>query len=85
YSYLKLGKWWNVSVTIIYPILAIFMLLWQLIPLYQNDPEWYNPFGVYTIGTLILQILLICVLAFVFNDKISDAVGLPVTNQDYTK
>lgn len=75
YSYVKIGKWWNVSIGFIYPILAILMLMWQLIPLVISDPNWYNPFGVYTLGTLILQAGIVGVAAYIFNDRIAKSAG----------
>ncbi len=75
YSYIKMGKWWNVSIGFVYPILAILMLVWQLAPLVLSDPHWYNPFGVYSLGTLIFQAGIVGILAYLYNDRIAKSAG----------
>lgn len=75
YAIIHMGKWWNVSIGYVYPAMAVIMLIWQLAPLVISDPKWYNPFGVFTLGTLIFQAGIVGIIAYIFNDKIARSAG----------
>lgn len=79
HSGLSMGKWWNVSVSILFPILAVAMLIWWLILSVGWSPDWWNPFGL-SIGTLVLQLGGASIVALLINTRISNATGPKLFN-----
>jgi len=79
YSGLTLGKWWNVSISILFPILAVAMLIWWLILSVGWSPDWWNPVGL-SIGTLALQLGGASIIAYLINTKISNSTGPKLFN-----
>jgi NSS family neurotransmitter:Na+ symporter len=54
-SDIKLGRWYNVSIGIIVPTLAVILIVWWLYSSISWDPEWWNPFHAENLGTCLLQ------------------------------
>jgi NSS family neurotransmitter:Na+ symporter len=54
-SDIKLGKWYNVLIGYIVPILAVTLIVWWLYSSVSWDPEWWNPFHAENVGTCLLQ------------------------------
>ncbi len=79
YSGLSMGKWWNVSVSILFPIMAVAMLAWWLILSIGWSPDWWNPFGL-SIGTLALQLGGASIVALLINTRIANSTGPKLFN-----
>ena len=53
---LKIGRGFDFLVTILLPVQVIAMLAWWFYDSYKNNPEgWLNPFGKFTVGTVLFQ------------------------------
>lgn len=73
YSGLKIGKWWNVSVTFLAPAIALIMFVWWSIQSLGWEDNWWTPFGVNNLGTFFFQGSLMAIIAFIFNNKVAEA------------
>lgn len=78
FSLLHMNKWWSFAVVFLFPIMAIVMFVWWCILAIGWNPDWWNPFGTYSIGTLVFQLGLISIIALVFNNKIANSAGKKV-------
>ncbi|MGK0466970.1 sodium-dependent transporter [Clostridium sp.] len=70
---LYIGKWWNVSVLFVTPVLIIGMFGWWIIQSIGWHENWWNPFLVDSTGTFVVQILLLIGVLLIFNKKISES------------
>ncbi len=75
YTGIHMNKWWNIAVTFVVPLMAIIMFSWWCIRSVGWNPDWWNPFGTYSIGTLVLQLGGISLLCLLFNNKIAESAG----------
>ena len=75
YSGMTMGKWWNFAITVLAPLLAVAMFIWWCILSVGWNPDWWNPFGVYSLGTLILQLGGVGLVLYLFNNRIADSAG----------
>lgn len=65
----KLGKFYNFIIGILIPIQAVFLIGWyfyQSVTQLDKD-QWWNPFRMYSAGTMIFQWGLAMLLFFCFN------------------
>lgn len=72
---LKVGKRFNLAVSIIIPVLSVIMFIWWCILSVGWNPDWWNPFGIYSLGTLVLQLGGMGLVFFLLNNKIADSAG----------
>lgn len=75
YTGFHMNKWWNVAVTFVVPALVIIMFAWWSFLSVGWNPDWWNPFGTYSIGTLVLQLGGMGLIGYIFNDKIAESAG----------
>lgn len=64
----KIGKWWSTFVYL-FPVFFIVITgwwLWQAITWYPED--WWNPFEVFSVGTIILQFAIVALIALLTNN-----------------
>ncbi len=54
-SDIKLGRWYNVLIGYVVPVLAVTLIVWWLYSSVSWDPEWWNPFHTENVGTCLLQ------------------------------
>jgi NSS family neurotransmitter:Na+ symporter len=54
-SDIKLGRWYNILIGYIVPVLAVTLIVWWLYSSVSWDPEWWNPFHAENVGTCLLQ------------------------------
>jgi NSS family neurotransmitter:Na+ symporter len=54
-SDIKLGKWYNILIGYVVPVLAVILIAWWLISSVSWDPEWWNPFHAENVGTCLMQ------------------------------
>ena len=74
-SHLTIGKWFSVALLVIVPVLSIAMFVWWCILSIGWNPDWYNPFGTYSLGTLIFQLGGMGIIFAIFNGKIAKSAG----------
>lgn len=75
YTGFKMGRWWNIGTTIICPLLAIVMFAWWCVLSVSWNPDWYNPFGLYSLATLVMQLGIAGVILAIFNKRIAESAG----------
>jgi NSS family neurotransmitter:Na+ symporter len=55
-SDIRIGRWWEILIGVVVPVQALVLLVWWLYQASGWDPQgWLNPFGVETVGTILLQ------------------------------
>lgn len=80
YSHMSVGKHFNLALVVIVPILTIAMFVWWCILSIGWNPDWYNPFGTYSLGTLVFQLGGMGIIFAIFNKKIAASAGEKVFN-----
>ena len=63
---LNIGRWWSFLLRVVVPLEAVILMIWWLKESRGWDPTgWLNPFGVETVGTVLMQwgIAIIALLA----------------------
>ena len=73
YTGLKIGKWWEVSIRFIAPIIAGIMFVWWTAQCIGWEANWWNPFGVNNLGTFVFQGGLMAIIAYAMNKKVVNA------------
>ena len=71
---LYIGKWWNVSISVIAPVMIIGLLAWNVVEGVVNDPEWWNPLHASSVGTYAFQIGLLMLTCLAFNKKMNNSI-----------
>lgn len=77
-----IGKWWNYSVRL-FPVFFIIITgwwLWQAIIWYPDS--WWNPFEVFSFGTIIIQFIVILLFAGTTKNWLNNRIG---KGRDITK
>jgi NSS family neurotransmitter:Na+ symporter len=62
----NLGRWWEIIMKFFIPIAAFVLLLWWLAQS-ATGPQWFNPFGTFTIMTCLFQWTLIITILVLIN------------------
>lgn len=65
----KLGKFYNYFIGVLIPVQAVLLLGWYFTQsiLHLDREEWWNPFRIYSVGTIILQWGLALLVFFLLN------------------
>jgi len=74
YKGIHIGFWWEICIKIIAPIIVVTMFLWWSIQSIGWEANWWNPFGVFSLGTFIVQGGLIILISILFNKKVSNSI-----------
>lgn len=69
---LPVGRWFDFALRYLIPAEFMIMLAWWLWQAATSGEAWWNPFGVFTLGTCLFQWGLALVLFRIFNDAIAD-------------
>ena len=72
---LKMGKWWNIGAGYIFLAVAVIVFVWWCILYIGWEPDWWKPFAVYSLGSMIWELGIVAILLAVFNNKIAKAMG----------
>jgi NSS family neurotransmitter:Na+ symporter len=75
YNELHIGKWWNISVNFVTPILITIMFVWWTIQSIGWGAEWWNPLAESSPATFITQIALYVVILIIANNFIAKNSG----------
>jgi NSS family neurotransmitter:Na+ symporter len=65
-SDIRVGKLWNASVMLI-PLLFVVLFGWWVFQSIQGNPDWWNPFQVWSAGTLVVQWAILFVIVYALN------------------
>lgn len=68
---LPVGRWFDVLFKYVIPIEFLVMIVWWLYQATLNDPRWWNPFAVFTLGTCLFQWGVALVVFRLANNKIA--------------
>lgn len=74
YTGFVVGKWWEIALNIFAPLVVFVMFAWWSYQSIGWEAEWWNPFGVYSLGTFVVQGGLIILVAVLLNDKVADSI-----------
>lgn len=74
-SSLSMGRWWNISAGYIFLIGALVMFFWWCALYIGWEPEWWKPFGVYSLGGMLWQLGIVAIVLGLLNKRIADAMG----------
>lgn len=77
---MRIGRRFNWGATIICPLLAVVMFAWWCVLSVGWNPDWWNPFGIYSLGTMVVQLGVVGVLFAIFNSRIAKSAGEKVFN-----
>ncbi len=74
YSGLRIGKWWEFSIKYLAPLTILIMFTWWSWQSISWDPQWWNPFAVFSLATFVIQGALIILLAILFNNRVNKGI-----------
>ncbi len=74
YTGYTIGRWWEVAIKTIAPAVVLVMFVWWSYQSISWDPQWWNPFAVFSLGTFVVQGALMIIIALVFNDRMADSI-----------
>lgn len=81
-SYIKVGKWWNTCVAL-FPVMFAIVCGWWVWQQYTWYPDtWWNPFEIYSPGTMFIQWGMVILILLVSNNRIARTLSL---NTEYVK
>lgn len=71
-SDIHIGRWWDVVITFLIPVLAVFLFVWFLISWKDTvkpseRKKWLLPFETYNVGTVLFQVSVVLVLLILCN------------------
>ncbi len=70
-SDIKIGKWYNYTISYLIPVQVAVLILWWLISSVSWDPEWWNPFHAENAGTCLAQWGIVILIFILLNKKMS--------------
>ncbi|AOY75213.1 sodium-dependent transporter [Clostridium formicaceticum] len=82
WSDFQVGKWWS-NCVLLFPVFFVIITgwwLWQAITWYPDD--WWNPFEVFSFGTIIFQFIILLLISWLTNNWLADKI---TKGQDITK
>ena len=75
YDEFPAGRWFDITITVIAPLLALFVLGGWIYQSIAADPAGaFNPLGSGTVGALVVQGGLIILVTILFNDKVANRI-----------
>ena len=75
YDEFPIGRWFEIAITIVAPLLTLFVLGgWIYQSIMANPSEAFNPLGNGTVGALVVQGGLIILVTILLNDKVADRI-----------
>ncbi len=66
-SKMRLGRWWDIVISVLVPLQAVVLLAWWLYQAKGWDPNWLSPFAEANVGTVLFQWAVVLVLLLAFN------------------
>ncbi len=71
----NVGKWWNTFIYL-FPVFFIWVTGWWVMQAISWYPgNWWAPFEVFSVGTIIFQFAILLILAFLTNDWLAGKIG----------
>jgi NSS family neurotransmitter:Na+ symporter len=70
---IKPGRWFDFAVTVLIPVQFLVLFVWWLFQAATSGEAWWNPFGVFTLGTVVVQWVIVLVVFYLLNDRMAAA------------
>lgn len=74
YTGLTIGKWWEISIRFLAPLIAGIMFIWWTVQCIGWESAWWNPFGINNLGTFVFQGALMAIIAFFLNNRLNNTI-----------
>ena len=74
-SHWRVGRWWDVVITVLVPLQAVVLMVWWLYQARGWDPKWLAPFQEANVGTVLFQWAIAFALVLLMNRAIVRRVG----------
>ncbi|MFZ5353150.1 MAG: sodium-dependent transporter [Bacillota bacterium] len=71
----KVGKWWNIFIRLFPLMFAAITLFWLRKATTWYPDSWWKPFETFSVGTILLQWVILLVLVLVTNNWIANKIG----------
>lgn len=71
---LPIGKWWNVCISVIAPVMIVGLFAWTVYEGIAGDSNWWNPLNPSSVGTYLFQIGILLALVLAFNRKMNKSI-----------
>ena len=71
---LNVGKWWDVCIKFIAPIMMGAMLIWETVNSIVYEEQWWNPLLPTSTGTFLAQVALLAIIVICFNKKLASTI-----------
>ena len=68
---LPIGRWFDVLIRYVIPLEFVVMVGWWLFQAASGSEQWWNPFGVFTLGTCLLQWGLVLLVSYWVNGAVA--------------
>jgi NSS family neurotransmitter:Na+ symporter len=67
------GVWFDIAIKFLVPAQFTVLIVWWLYQAATSGEAWWNPFGVFTLGTCLFQWLVVLVIFYLVNDRMAAA------------
>lgn len=67
------GKWFDFAITVLVPLQFTVLIVWWLYQAATSGEAWWDPFGVFTLGTCLFQWGVVLVIFYLANDRMAAA------------
>lgn len=67
------GRWFDFAITVLVPLQFTVLIVWWLYQAATSGEAWWNPFGVFTLGTCLFQWGVVLVIFYLANDRMAAA------------
>ena len=67
------GRWFDFAVKWLIPLQFLLLIAWWLYQAATSGEAWWNPFGVFTLGTCLFQWGVVLVIFYLMNDRMAEA------------
>jgi len=72
-SDIRIGKWWDIVISVVVPIEAIVLTVWWIVQSWRwSGEDWLDPLGVDNVGTVLVQFAIVIGALLLLNRWIAD-------------
>ena len=67
-SDIRIGRWWDVLITVLVPVQAVVLMVWWLWQARASNPEgWLDPIATFNVGTVLVQFAVVFAVLLLAN------------------
>jgi NSS family neurotransmitter:Na+ symporter len=70
-SDIRVGRWWEVAVSVLVPLQAVVLMTWLLVDSAKAADDWLNPISTYNVGTVLAQFAVVFAALLLLNKWIA--------------